>query len=133
MREYEGRDGVVVEWRPELCQHSERCWRALPQVFDPDRRPWIDAVAAPVSDVVAAVAACPSGALRISGAAVDTGAATEITVSRNGPLLLRGDIRILDADGTELAHVDKAALCRCGRSQNKPFCDGSHKTSGFSG
>jgi CDGSH-type Zn-finger protein len=56
-----------------------------------------------------------------------------VTVTRNGPLLLRGDIRILDAEGNEVAVLEKAALCRCGGSSNKPFCDGTHRTNGFTG
>lgn len=55
---------IVVEWRPELCQHSGNCARGLPAVFDPKRRPWIIAEAASADDVERQVARCPSGALR---------------------------------------------------------------------
>ena len=130
MREYAG-DGVVVEWRPELCQHSRNCVRALPLVFDPDRRPWIDATAASADEVVAAVAQCPSGALRMQGAAPPAAATVEIRASLGGPLLVRGPVRVVDADGHVLAELEKAALCRCGQSKNKPFCDGTHKSIGF--
>ena len=53
--------------------------------------------------------------------------------SPGGPLLIRGGVRVLDADGNVLYEGDKAALCRCGGSANKPFCDGTHKTNGFTG
>jgi uncharacterized Fe-S cluster protein YjdI len=129
VREYAG-DGIVVEWRPELCQHSQNCVRALPLVFDADRRPWIDATAARADEVTAAVGLCPSGALRMQGAAAPA-ATVEIRTSADGPLLVRGAVRVLDADGNVLAELEKAALCRCGQSQNKPFCDGSHKQAGF--
>lgn len=56
--------GVIVEWRPHLCQHSGRCVGALPAVFNPKRRPWIVADAATADEVVEAVNRCPSGALR---------------------------------------------------------------------
>jgi CDGSH-type Zn-finger protein len=46
---------------------------------------------------------------------------------------LRGGLRVLDADGNVLYEGEKAALCRCGGSQNKPFRDGTHKTIGFEG
>ena len=128
MKQYEGRDGVVVEWRPELCYHSRNCVSALPLVFDPDRRPWIDAGAASADDVRSAVAGCPSGALRITAESRD--AAVEIRPSPNGPLLVRGPIRVVDADGN-VTELEKAALCRCGQSKNKPFCDGTHKSIGF--
>ncbi|HVS86260.1 MAG TPA: (4Fe-4S)-binding protein [Gaiellaceae bacterium] len=132
-REY-ATDEVVVEWRPELCYHEKACIRALPRVFDPERRPWIDPSAASADEVEAAVALCPSGALRSRrvGVRVEAGSATTVEVTENGPLILRGDIRIVRG-GEEIAHVEKVALCRCGGSANKPFCDGSHKTNGFLG
>ena len=54
-----------------------------------------------------------------------------ITVSRDGPLLLRGRLRIVDAAGETIATADAAALCRCGATGNPPFCDGSHKVVHF--
>jgi CDGSH-type Zn-finger protein len=55
-----------------------------------------------------------------------------ITPYRDGPLLVRGPIRLVDQDGGEIV-VDRetVALCRCGRSQLRPFCDGTHKVTGF--
>ena len=49
----------------------------------------------------------------------------------NGPLFLRGRIRIESAGGEVIREDTRVALCRCGGSQNKPFCDGSHRTNGF--
>jgi len=63
---------------------------------------------------------------------VETTGETTVTVTENGPNILRGDIRIIRG-GEEIAHVDKVALCRCGQSSNKPFCDGTHKKVGFVG
>jgi CDGSH-type Zn-finger protein len=60
------------------------------------------------------------------------GAAT-ITPYRDGPLIVRGDFRLVDQDGTEIDPGRRTvALCRCGKSGIKPFCDGTHKRSGFS-
>ena len=58
---------------------------------------------------------------------------TKITVNHNGPLRIEGDVEILDPQGKAfgLAGRTSVALCRCGHSANKPFCDGSHKTTGF--
>jgi CDGSH-type Zn-finger protein len=51
-----------------------------------------------------------------------------ITPYRDGPLLVRGPVRIVDQDGNEIdAGRDPVALCRCGKSRMRPFCDGSHK------
>jgi CDGSH-type Zn-finger protein len=57
---------------------------------------------------------------------------TVITPYRDGPLLVRGDFRLRDQDGNEIARGrDTVALCRCGKSRMRPFCDGSHKLVGF--
>jgi 3-phenylpropionate/trans-cinnamate dioxygenase ferredoxin subunit len=55
-----------------------------------------------------------------------------IRILKNGPLLVQGAIELLDADGNKVA-TDKEtiALCRCGASTNKPFCDGTHSKIGF--
>ena len=56
-----------------------------------------------------------------------------VTVRNNGPLRIEGDFKIVDHDGAEfgLAGRTMISLCRCGHSENKPFCDGAHKTKGF--
>lgn len=54
-----------------------------------------------------------------------------IMVRPDGPLVASGDIEVLDADGKLIYQGDEMALCRCGASGNKPFCDGSHKERGF--
>lgn len=63
-KDYEARD-VTVSFDPAVCQHSGNCVRGLPSVFDTDRKPWIDPDGATVDQVIAQVAKCPSGALRI--------------------------------------------------------------------
>ena len=55
-----------------------------------------------------------------------------ITPYRNGPYLVRGPIRLLDQDGNEVELTRRTiALCRCGKSRTRPFCDGTHKLIGF--
>ena len=62
----------------------------------------------------------------------DDGGAT-ITPYRDGPLIVRGDFRLVDQDGAEIDPGRRTiALCRCGKSGIKPFCDGTHKRAGFS-
>lgn len=57
---------------------------------------------------------------------------TRLQVKKRGPLLVEGDFKLLDADGTELPkYAPRIALCRCGASARKPFCDGSHNRVGF--
>lgn len=61
-------------------------------------------------------------------------AKTKITVSHNGPCRVEGDFEIVDPEGKSFGLAGRTAvsLCRCGHSANKPFCDGSHRTAGFS-
>jgi len=57
---------------------------------------------------------------------------TKITPYRNGPYLVRGPLVLVDQDGNEIELKRRVvALCRCGRSRMRPFCDGTHKTIGF--
>jgi CDGSH-type Zn-finger protein len=68
-----------------------------------------------------------------AGPSADAGPGATITPYRDGPLLVRGTFRLTDQDGAEIdPGRDTVALCRCGKSGIKPFCDGSHKRSGFS-
>ena len=59
--------------------------------------------------------------------------ATKVTVINNGPIRIEGDFVVYDAEGKEfgLAGRTVISLCRCGRSSNKPFCDGQHGVQGF--
>ncbi len=70
-------DDVTVEWRPELCQHSTRCWKQLPQVFDPKVKKWINVDGADATTLKAQVEKCPSGALRFKNNNEQPGAPTE--------------------------------------------------------
>jgi CDGSH-type Zn-finger protein len=62
-----------------------------------------------------------------------TASEVEIKVRDNGPYKVTGPVRLIDVEGNEFAVPEGEAivLCRCGQSQNKPFCDSSHKTNGF--
>jgi uncharacterized Fe-S cluster protein YjdI/CDGSH-type Zn-finger protein len=125
---------VEVSFDAALCIHAAECVRRLPGVFDRDRRPWIVADNASPPELVAVIERCPSGALRyqhLDGGADDRPAATTtVTPVENGPLLLRGELVVRDENGIGET-LARAALCRCGQSKNKPFCDNSHLESGF--
>ena len=57
---------------------------------------------------------------------------TSITPCKDGPYIVRGDFEVLDAEGNALPlRRGTIALCRCGRSKTRPFCDGTHKLTGF--
>jgi uncharacterized Fe-S cluster protein YjdI len=131
-------DEIVVEFDPNVCAHAAVCLRSLPAVFDVKRQRWIDAKAGSRDEIIAAIAKCPSGALSWSepggeAPTVEMGPDTEITVIPNGPLVVSGHIRVRDAAGKLLLSAEKCSLCRCGASENKPFCDGKHRAIGFVG
>ena len=56
----------------------------------------------------------------------------KVVTATNGPLILQGNFEIQDVSSQQVFRGEKAALCRCGGSENKPFCDGSHAAIGFS-
>jgi uncharacterized Fe-S cluster protein YjdI len=99
------------------------------------RRPWIDLEAASADAIAAAVELCPTGALHYvrEDDGPQEAAPQEVTVRvvRNGPYLLRGRVSILDDEGRVIREDTRVALCRCGQSQHMPFCDNSHRASGF--
>jgi len=128
-------DAIEVAWEPRLCIHTRRCVRGLGQVFDPDARPWIDVDAATPDEIAATILACPTGALHFrrhdGGAQEEAALETTVEPRLNGPLFVRGPLKVVDADGRVLREDTRLALCRCGASGNKPFCDGSHRRVGF--
>lgn len=133
-REYaDGR--ITVSWSPELCIHTANCINALPDVFDPMRRPWIVLDGHDPDEVADAVISCPTGALRFEradgGPQEEAPAETIVQPRPNGPLFVVGRIRVVDAHGHVSYRATRLALCRCGGSGNKPYCDGTHRGNGF--
>jgi hypothetical protein len=85
--------------------------------------------------VIWMVRRCPSGRLQYRVAPdpepVEEDLPQEVAVVADGPLWVRGGIQVEAADGYRYEVRNRVALCRCGQSQNKPFCDGSHWNVGF--
>lgn len=131
-RRYEG-DAIVVTYESGRCIHAEKCIQGLRSVFDPDRRHWIDPAAEPPARIAEVVMRCPTGALhferRDGGPEEPLPARNTVTVAPDGPLYLRGELEIETSGG--VVRDTRAALCRCGTSKTKPFCDGSHRPAGF--
>ena len=129
-RVYES-DEIAVVWDATKCTHVAECLRAQPGVFDVTRRPWIDVAAAPDADIAAAIRLCPTGALKYESRGdfppEEGDEETTVRAGRLGPLYLRGKIKIVDGRGNLIAEETRVALCRCGASANKPYCDNSHK------
>jgi CDGSH-type Zn-finger protein/truncated hemoglobin YjbI len=127
-----------------ICQHSGLCTDRLAAVFRTSAEPFVAPSGGRMDEIIRAVRDCPSGALSyaIDGTEardqVDWGGTREpaIEVTKDGPYRVTGAISLLGADGTAEARSQGAsaehyALCRCGHSQNKPFCSGMHWYVGF--
>ncbi len=133
-REYAD-ERIAVSWEPRLCIHTANCLKAEPEVFDSRRRPWIKLTAATAESVASAVMKCPTGALHFrrldDGPQEQAPEETSVEPSTNGPLFVRGSLRFVTPRGEVIREDTRAALCRCGESSNKPFCDGTHQLVGF--
>ncbi len=135
---YVGQQVTVLDNRG-TCQHSGFCTDRLATVFHSGTQPFVTASGGRMDEIIRAARDCPSGALSyaVDGhearADVDYHATREpaIEVSRDGPYRVTGGIPLVDADAGAVARnqgasLEHYALCRCGQSQNKPFCSGMH-------
>lgn len=137
---------VTVVWKPGQCIHSKICWTGLQEVFDPKKRPWVNIEGASTERIIEQVRHCPSGALsyymndaqeRVSGEeeapVAEAAQLVKVSVTPNGPYILKTECVIQLADGREEIKKGTVALCRCGSSNNKPYCDGRHREINFQG
>jgi CDGSH-type Zn-finger protein/uncharacterized Fe-S cluster protein YjdI len=125
---YEGA-GITVHDNRGICAHIGRCSDNLPAVWKLGEEPWIDPHGASAEEIAAVASTCPSGALSYSLGPVlhrDQDRPPAVYVSKDGPYFVTGRIELVDAPWAEGASREHFALCRCGQSKNKPFCDGSH-------
>ena len=127
-------DDITVTYSLRRCIHAAECVHGLGTVFDPKRRPWIDPEQASAEDIAAVIQRCPTGALKYQrkdgGAEEPTPTANTVIIDPDGPLFVKGDLAVTMPDGS--THTDtRVALCRCGASKNKPFCDNSHLKAEF--
>jgi CDGSH-type Zn-finger protein len=133
--EYRGAQ-ITVLFNRLVCSASEKCAQNLPEVFRKGEKPWIVPDRADAQRIIDVVRQCPSGALRFAVAGrigSHPQRALVIRIARDGPYEVEGDVGLSAAAWCEGASKDRFALCRCGQSKNKPFCDGSHHAAGFRG
>lgn len=130
------KENFAILWEPKKCIHAAICVKELPQVYDPKGKPWIKQENATINELKKQINMCPSGALSYeeSGTTkIDRNMKTEMELMKNGPLLVKGNIELKSYDGSIVFKEKVTAFCRCGASNNKPYCDGKHKFSGFEG
>ena len=127
-------EAIEVSFDLDLCTHIGECLRRSPDVFQLRRRPWVVPDAASADEVANVIERCPSGALqyrRLDGGPQERGPdPAQLVPMRNGPLLVRGRVDVKHENGS-VETLPRAALCRCGQSANKPFCDNTHLRTGF--
>jgi uncharacterized Fe-S cluster protein YjdI len=149
-REYTNGE-ITVFWKPDTCIHATICFMKLRKVFDPTKRPWVNMQGADSQAIIDIVEQCPTDALTWkwnrdlsadekeelesapAGDEMVPAPVAEITIIENGPALIQGKFRLKKPTGELIPTSEQVALCRCGVSKNKPFCDGSHHGSGFRG
>ncbi len=135
---YVGQQVTILDNRG-TCQHSGFCTDRLSTVFRTDEEPFVAPSGGRMDEIIRAVRDCPSGALSyaIDGEEVrdqvdwDNRRQPAIEVSKDGPYRITGGIALVGDGGADVARnagasYEHYALCRCGHSQNKPFCSGMH-------
>ena len=136
-RDYPGKE-ITVHDNRRICSHAAECVNNLSSVFKLGSRPWINPDGSKMNDIIEVVRRCPSGALSYSIDGVEYRDPEEqrnptVTVLKNGPYHITGGIELIgeNIQFGEGASKEHYTLCRCGASENKPFCDGAHKSSKF--
>lgn len=126
---------VDVVWDGRLCIHIGECGQAEGDLFVGGRKPWCQPDLVSPSEVKGVVERCPSGALyykvKDGGETEKANAENTLIVVYNGPYYVRGDLEIEGAADDMPGVKCRAALCRCGLSKNKPFCDNNHEAGKF--
>ncbi|MDQ8020699.1 MAG: ferritin-like domain-containing protein [Moraxellaceae bacterium] len=122
---------VTLYFEGKRCIHARHCVLSQPKVFKANTPgTWIFPDEARPDDLAALAQNCPSGAIQYrrhdDGPDEPAPAVNTLRVRENGPLAIHAPITLGDQ-----AIGYRATLCRCGASQNKPFCDGSHNDAGF--
>ena len=136
VKKYANEENTVI-WKPSLCIHAAECVKRLPEVYNPQAKPWIKIENASTSQLKSQIDKCPSGALSYQTNNINKDKIMEskikVNVLENGPLLVEGTIEITKPDGTVESKEKTTAFCRCGASVNKPYCDGQHRKINFAG
>ncbi len=132
---YPGQRVTILDNRG-LCQHSGLCTDRLGTVFRTAQEPFIAPSGGRMDEIIRAVLDCPSGALGLAIGGrelvdLENRRPPAIEVTRDGPYRVTGGVAIAGPEGQEVgrnagASREHCALCRCGHSQNKPFCSGMH-------
>ncbi|WP_419763622.1 MAG: CDGSH iron-sulfur domain-containing protein [Arcobacter sp.] len=122
---------VTVTFNRSICAGSENCVKKFPDIYTSGSVDWINLEKGTIENIIASIEDCPSGALSYSlnkdaDCQLEDCQKEKIDIIKHGPIQVRGPINIKIEKWSSFANKTKFTLCRCGNSQNKPFCDYSH-------
>jgi len=120
---------IIIHDNRGVCSHAGYCTDNLPAVFRMGVKPWVDPNGAPFEEIIRIIEMCPSGALSYSlnGKKHDSLERNpSINLSKDGPYRCVGSVELDNDNDSKPQSDEHFALCRCGGSKNKPFCDGTH-------
>ena len=121
---------ITVSYDPKICIHAAECVKGLPNVFDPDKKPWVNPADASADEIAEVIHRCPTGALKYErqdgGEPEPVPEGNKFKVAPNGPIYFTGSVSLYDTEGNLISDETRIALCRCGHSKHKPFCDNTH-------
>jgi len=124
-------DDIKVSYDMNRCIHAGECVKGLRDVFDPQKKPWIQPDNASAEKIADVIEKCPTGALHYelknSSRTEEPSSKNRVQLQKDGPVYFFGDLEVQDSDGKTILEDTRFALCRCGSSSNKPACDNSHK------
>ena len=125
---------ITIHDNRRICSHAAECVNNLSSVFNLNKRPWINPDGAITKEIIETIKKCPSGALSYSIDGIeyrDYDGKQLVKVSKDGPYYITGGIELIGAEFPDDASKEHYTLCRCGTSNNKPFCDGNHSIINF--
>lgn len=127
-------EAIDIHFDRRRCIHAAECGRAAGELFVGKREPWCDPTRVPVEEAAEVVERCPTGALfydrKDGGPAEAPPPANSLHVTPGGPIHVRGELEVHTPDGA-VSKETRLALCRCGASKNKPYCDNAHRKADF--
>jgi CDGSH-type Zn-finger protein/uncharacterized Fe-S cluster protein YjdI len=128
-RAYQG-ETITIRYEVRRCMHAAECVKSgLQKVFDNSKKPWVNPDGASPEKIIDVIERCPSGALTYDYKHQEVPETNSVKPQPDSAYYFRGDLRLNLAESA-LEEL-RLALCRCGQSKNKPFCDYSHHEAGF--